>query len=165
MRRIRSVSNEYRRLLKSQFGKKSYAGFVRLVKEGLNSTTIIQKDVYHEIYHRLKTLQPGALIGKHRQLEDVIARVIRIGKMYSIAVGVYLAAVAILILQGTVPLYTCVGIILLTLAFAVKTGEYLGNKFCYVDVRIMINYKTALEHLILESEVRKNEKKGGNMRV
>lgn len=159
------MGNEYRRLLKSQFGKKSYAGFVRSVKAGLNSTTIIQKDVYHEIYHRLKTLQPGALIGKHRQLEDVIAHVVRIGRMYSLAAGVYLAALAVLMLYGTVPLYTFIGIILLTLTFAVKTGEYLGNKFCYVDVRIMINYKTALEHLILESEVQKDEKKGENMRV
>ena len=62
------MGNEYRRLLKSQFGKKSYAGFVPLVKEGLNSTTIIQKDVYHEIYQSLKTLQLGTLVGKHRQM-------------------------------------------------------------------------------------------------
>ena len=151
------MSNEYRRLLKSQFGKKRYAGFVRSVKKGLDTTTIINKDVYHEIYQSLKTLQPGALVGKHRQLEDVIMRVVRIGKTYSIAAGVYLAAVTLLILSNTVPLYTAIGILMLSLAFAVKTGEYLGNKFCYVDVRIVINYKTALEHLILESEMQKHE--------
>jgi len=158
------MSNEYRRLLKSQFGKKSYARFVRSVKEGLNSTTIIHKDVYHEIYQSLKALQPGILIGKHRQLEDVIARVVRIGKTYSLAVGVYLAAVAVLVIYGTVPLYTYIGFSLITLAFMAKTREYLGNKFCYIDVRIMINYKTALEHLILESEIRKHEAKEGEMR-
>ena len=159
------MGNEYRRLLKSQFGKKRYAGFVRSVKEGLNSASIIQKDVYHEIYQSLKVLQPGALLGKHRQLEDVIAHVLRIGKMYSLAVGMYLAAITLLILNNTVPLYTYIGFWLLTIAFAVKTGEYLGNKFCYVDVRIMINYKTALEHLILEAEVQKNETQGNHMRM
>ena len=158
------MSNEYRRLLKSQFGKKRYAGFVRSIKEGLNSTSIIHKDVYHEIYQSLKTLQLGTLVGKHRQLEDVIARVVRIGKTYSLAVGVYLAAVAILAIYGTVPLYTCIGLLMVTLAFVVKTREYLGNKFCYVDVRIMINYKTALEHLILESEIRKHEDNEEEMR-
>lgn len=159
------MGNEYRRLLKSQFGKKRYADFVRSVKEGLNSTSIIQKDVYHEIYQSLKMLQPGVLAGKHRQLEDVITRVVRIGKLYSLAVGVYLAAVAVLLWNITVPLYTCIGFFLLTAAFAVKTGEYLENKFCYIDVRIMINYKTALEHLILEEEVRKNEIRGNNLRM
>jgi len=159
------MGNEYRRLLKSQFGKKRYAGFVRSVRAGLNSTNIIRKDVYHEIYQSLQTLQQGALLGKHRQLEEVIARVVRIGKTYSLAVGVYLAAVAILVLAGTVPMFTCVGFLLLTLAFAVKTGEYIGNKFCHIDVRIMINYKAALEQLIIESEVRKNESNEGNLRL
>lgn len=159
------MGNEYRRLLKRQFGKKSYAAFVRSVKAGLNSTTIIQKDVYHEIYHSLKTLQPGMLLRKHRQLEDAITHVIRIGKHYSMAVGVYLAAVAVLLLFGTVPLYTCGGLLLLTLAFAMKTREYLANKFCYIDVRIVINYKTALEHLILEAEVQKSETIDDNIRI
>ena len=159
------MGNEYRRLLKRQFGKKSYAAFVRSVKAGLNSTTIIQKDVYHEIYRSLKLLQPGILLCKHRQLEEVIARVVRIGKQYSLATGVYLAAVAALLVFGTVPLYTCIGLFLITLAFAIKTGEYLGNKFCYVDVRIVINYKTALEHLILEAEVQKGETIKENMRI
>lgn len=159
------MGNEYRRLLKRQFGKQSYAWFVRSVKAGRNSTSIIHKEVYHEIYQNLKPLQPGILVGKHRQLEEVIARVLRIGRTYSLAVGVYLAAVAILLVYGTVPLFTGVGILMLTLAFALKTGEYLGNKFCYVDVRIIINYKTALEHLILESEVQKNEKKEKSARI
>ena len=159
------MGNEYRRLLKSQFGKKNYAGFVRSVKAGPNSTSIIHKEVYHEIYQNLKPLQPVVLVGKHRQLEDVITRVLRIGRTYSLATGVYLAAVAILLLYGTVPWITGVGLALLTVAFAWKTGEYLGNKFCYVDVRIIINYKTALEHLILESEVQNNEKKGKSARI
>lgn len=159
------MGNEYKRLLKRQFGKKSYAAFVRSVKAGLNSTTIIQKDVYHEIYQSLKVLQPGMLLHRHRQLEEVIAHVIRIGRNYTFAVGVYLAAVLMLLLFGTVPLYTGIGHFLLTLAFAVKTGEYLSNKFCYVDVRIVINYKTALEQLILESEVQKGETIDDNMHI
>lgn len=144
------MGNEYRRLLKSQFGKKNYAGFVRSVKAGMNSTAIIQKDVYLAIYQKLKTLQPVTLVGKHRQLEEVIVRVIRIGRMYYLAVAVYLAAMAALMFYGTVPVTTVAGLILLTLAFAVKTGEYLNNKFCYVDVRIIITYKVALECLINE---------------
>jgi len=159
------MGNEYRRLLKSQFGKKRYAGFVRSVRKGLDSTNIIRKDVYHEIYQSLQSLQQGALLGKHRQLEEVIARVVRISKTYSLAVGVYLAAISILILAGTVPMFTCIGFLLLTLAFAVKTGEYLGNKFCHVDIRIMINYKAALEQLILESEVRKNATEEEKLRL
>jgi len=159
------MGNEYRRLLKSQFGKKRYAGFVRSVRKGLDSTNIIRKDVYHEIYQSLQSLQQGALLGKHRQLEEVIARVVRISKTYSLAVGVYLAAISILILAGTVPMFTCIGFLLLTLAFAVKTWEYLGNKFCHVDIRIMINYKAALEQLILESEVRKNATEEEKLRL
>lgn len=151
------MGNEYRRFLKSQFGKKNYAGFVRSVKAGLNSSSIIHKDVYFEIYQNLKMLQLGSLIGKHRQLEEVITRVMYIGKTYFLAVAVYLAAVTILLLYGTVPLFTYAGMVLLTIVFAMKTGEYLGNKFCYVDVRIIINYKTALERLILEAEVQKKE--------
>ena len=159
------MGNEYRRFLKSQFGKKNYAEFVRSVKTGVNSASIIHKDVYLEIYQSLKALQPGSLIGKHRQLEEVIARVMRIGKTYFLAVAVYLAAVVILILYGSVPLFTYTGLLLLTVAFAMKTGEYLGNKFCYVDVRIIINYKTALERLILEAEVQKNETNTKSMRI
>jgi len=151
------VGNEYRKLLKSQFGKKNYADFVRSVKSGLNSGSIIHKGVYQEIYHRLSYLQHGTLVGQHRQLEDVILRVVRIGKMYSLAVIIYLLAVLLLLLYGTVPVFTGVGLSLVTLAFVMKTAEYLGNKFCYVDVRIIITYKTALERLILEAEVQKNE--------
>lgn len=144
------MGNEYRRLLKKQFGKKNYAAFVRSVKAEKNATSIIPKDVYLDIYHKMKTLQPVTLVGKHRQLEEVISRVIRIGRMFYLAVGVYLAAVLILLVFGSVPMTTFAGVVLLTLAFALKTGEYLGNRFCYVDVRIIITYKTVLECLISE---------------
>lgn len=151
------MGNEYRKLLKSQFGKKNYADFVRSVKAGLNSSSIIHKGVYQEMYHKLSYLQQGTLVGQHRQLEDVILRVMRIGRMYSLAVTVYLLSVLLLLLYGTVPVFTGIGLSLVTLAFAVKTAEYLGNKFCYIDVRIIITYKTALERLIMEAEVQKNE--------
>lgn len=159
------MGNEYRRFLKNQFGKKNYAEFVRSVKSGINSSTIIDKDVYHEIYQSLKALQPGTLIGKHRQLEEVITRVMYIGKTYFCAVAVYFFAVAVLLFYGTVPLFTYAGLLLLTIVFAMKTGEYLGNKFCYVDVRIIINYKTALERLLLEAEVQKKETNTKSTRI
>lgn len=151
------MGNEYRKLLKSQFGKKNYADFVRSVKTGLSSSSLIHKGVYQEMYHKLSYLQQGTLVGQHRQLEDVILRVMRIGRMYSLAVTVYLLSVLLLLLYGTVPVFTGIGLSLVTLAFAVKTAEYLGNKFCYIDVRIIITYKTALERLIMEAEVQKNE--------
>lgn len=151
------MGNEYRKLLKSQFGKKNYADFVRSVKSGLHSNSVIHKGVYQAIYHRLSKQQTVVLIGQHRQLEDVIFRVLRIGKTYSLAVGLYLLSVLLLLVYGTVPVLTYSGLALVTLAFGMKTAEYLGNKFCYVDVKIIITYKSALERLIMEADVQKNE--------
>ena len=145
------MGNEYRKLLKSQFGKKNYADFVRSVKSGLHSNSVIHKGVYQAIYHRLSKQQTVVLIGQHRQLEDVIFRVLRIGKTYSLAVGLYLLAVLLLLVYGTVPVLTYSGLALVTLAFG------MGNKFCYVDVKIIITYKSALERLIMEADVQKNE--------
>ena len=146
------MGNEYRKLLKSQFGKKNYADFVRSVKTGVQSNTIIHKEVYQAIYRRLRTQKQGALVYQHRMLEEAIFRVVRIGKTYAFAVGLYLLAVLLLLVYGTVPVLTYTGLALVTLAFAVKTAEYIGNKFCYVDVRIILTYKSALERLIVESE-------------
>lgn len=151
------MGNEYRKFLKSQFGKKNYADFARSVKTGVHSNNIIHKGVYQAIYHRLSNQQQGTLVYQHRQLEEVIFRVVRIGKTYALAVGLYLLSVLLLLVYGTVPALTYTGLALVTLAFAAKTAEYLGNKFCYVDVKIIITYKSALERLIVESEELKNE--------
>ena len=40
---------------------------------------------------------------------------------------------------------------LLSVAFAWKTYEYIGNRFCYTDVRLILIYKMVLECLILET--------------
>lgn len=153
------MENEYRRFLKTQFGKKSYADFARSVRAGINSPLIINKSVYREMYHGLQGLQPVTLLGRHRQLEEAILRVIRIGKAYRVAVSMYLAAVLLLLLLNAGPVLTAVGLGLITLAFAFKTAEYLSNKFCYVDVRIIITYKTALERVLLENDTKLESQK------
>ena len=151
------MRNEYRRFLKNQVGKKNYASFVRSVNTGSASVGIVQKEVYLELYQLLQSLQQKALVGRYRQLENVIHSVAVIGKTYYLAVGTYCAAVLLLLLLGTVPVLTYIGIGALSLAFAWKTYEYIGNRFCYTDVRLILIYKTVLECLILETE-RKEQK-------
>lgn len=152
------MHNEYRRFLKNQVGKKNYTSFVRSVNSGSSSVGTVQKEVYLELYEILHSLQQKTLVGKYRQLEHVIHSVALIGKMYYLAVGMYCAAVLILLICGTVPVLTYVGIGLLTVAFAWKTYEYIGNRFCYTDVRLILIYKMVLECLILETERRERKK-------
>lgn len=145
------MQNEYRRFLKNQVGKKNYASFVRSVNSGSASVGVVQKEVYLELYQILQSLQQKTLVGKYRQLEHVIRSVTLIGKTYYLAVGMYCAAVLLLLVCGTVPILTYAGIGLLSAAFAWKTYEYIGNRFCYTDVRLILIYKMVLECLILET--------------
>lgn len=151
------MHNEYRRFLKNQVGKKNYASFARSVNSGSASVGVVQKEVYMELYQILHSLQQKALVGKYRQLEHVIHSVTLIGKMYYLAVGMYCAAVLVLLTCGTVPVLTYVGIGLLSVAFAWKTYEYVGNRFCYTDVRLILIYKMVLECLILETDRKERE--------
>ena len=153
------MENEFKKLLKYQFGAKNYANFVKNMKEGMKQTPVEHNGVYLEIYFLLRSFKAGYLVCRHQQLEQTMLDVLRICRTYIYAVSLYIVAVALLLFLGTVPILTYAGIGILTLFFGFKTGEFVINKYCYVDARIVITYKSVLERLLVEAVEKEREKR------
>jgi membrane protein implicated in regulation of membrane protease activity len=74
-------------------------------------------------------------------------------KISQIFFAVTVGFAAFVILMSVMPLMTeikVIGIAILTFVYFYKLTEYIRNRYCEKDVRLVLIYKTALFHLLSE---------------
>ena len=67
-----------------------------------------------------------------------------------------IVAVMVLLLAGLQPLVLYPAILVLAAMYIFKLMEYMKNRFCEVDIKIVLIYKIALFHLLEENSLQKN---------
>ncbi len=142
------MGSEFQKLIRKVFGRKAYVKYATFVRNNIRRRTEESRTVYNEIYKGLEGISPDILKAMHEQLTEVMIDVVRIGKNFYLAAVTCIAAIAFLLIMSLDYPVTVISVTLISTVFLYKLYEFLVNKFCYVDARIILVYKTALENLL-----------------
>ncbi|MDE7297850.1 MAG: hypothetical protein K2N94_03335 [Lachnospiraceae bacterium] len=141
------MGNVFKKLMRKEFGEGAYERYCGYIYGEQESRVQENRMIFEEMYLALKDKDMRVLQGKKEQLDRAILQAFVICRNYWFAAAAALltALLVCLLIPGTWLLY------LLLMAdaagFAAKTGEYISNKYCYVDARIILIYKSVLDKL------------------
>lgn len=149
------MENVFKRLILNEFGKKAYYKFFLLCKiyienkyikgessQNLNSWLL---PIYIDIYEQIKDEKPETVEKMRLRLKHAIDLGIRIKKNFIYAFLFYLGGVFLILVQKINPLISLISISAMTLCFLYKVMEYFVNKYCLIDIQIIMVYKLVLD--------------------
>lgn len=145
--------NVFRKLIRREFGDKKYNQYVgsyhrKMLEKNFDYRNLQNEEIYNDIYNNLKDKDLESLKKMFDRLTEAMLMVVKISRTYFTNLIVFLAGAFFLISRDLVPWVTIVSIILMGCCFLYKTYEYVANKFCYIDARIIIVYKSVLDQLL-----------------
>ena len=145
--------NVFRKLIRKEFGDKKYDQYVgsyhkKMLEKNFDYRSLRNEEIYNDIYNNLKDKDLESLKKMFDRLTESMLMVVKISRTYFTTLIVFLAGAFFLITRDLVPWVTMVSLILMGGCFLYKTYEYVANKFCYIDARIIIVYKTVLDQLL-----------------
>ncbi|MCH5273587.1 MAG: hypothetical protein J1E35_07925 [Lachnospiraceae bacterium] len=141
--------NIFRKLLRSEFGEKRYNGLANFVHRNCGPEVKECKELFEEIYAYCSRLDSERIIGMQMRLNEVMYNAFQVGRTYSLAFVIYLAAWFFLMSAGlqTEVLLAAIGAI--TVCFGLKTYQFFANRCAYVDARIIETYRAVLERILI----------------
>lgn len=132
------------KLIQQEFGRESYAAYT----EKLNNKQSM--DIFCDIYERLRHESSDDLNYALKKLLESVQISIRISRNFLyIALGFAVTLVTLVFLGLPSVVFAFAGGAAI-LCFAYKTIEYVRNRYCDRDIRIVLIYKIALFHLLEE---------------
>lgn len=145
------MTNVFRKLIRKEFGEECYNQYFDCFRKNIEKKVSDSKEIYEDISKRLEEKDKQSLDKMQRRLNDTLIYAVRINKTYFLLFIVYLFASIYLIIQNLNPAVTIGALLLLSVCFVSKTYEYILNKYCYIDARIILIYKTVLEKQLEQS--------------
>ncbi len=139
----------FKKLIRKELGEVNYNKYFTYVQKNLRNKSLESKEVYEDIYTRLKDKDIESIARMHDRLNDAMLLAFRISKNYMFALIFYIAASAFILLKGLVPLISIMALGTMSVLFLVKTYEFVINKYCFIDAQIVLVYKSVLEKIIL----------------
>ncbi|BBF45410.1 hypothetical protein lbkm_4177 [Lachnospiraceae bacterium KM106-2] len=154
------MASVFKKLISKELGEPSYDKYFfsyqkRFEEQNGESGKLDNKEVYDDIYSKLKDKDITDLHHMLDRLSDAMYAAVRISKNYSFEFFFYLAAIVFLIVQGIAPIILLPSIAVMTICFLYKTYEYIVNQYCFIDAHIVLIYKTVLDRLILKYNIDK----------
>lgn len=137
------------KLIQKQFGRESYTHYT----DKLNRKESM--DIFCDIYQRLSHESSEELNRELKCLLDTVQVSIRISKNFLyITIGCIVTLLTLLFLQlPAIVLFPAVGVT--GVCYLYKLLEYVRNRYCNKDVKIVLIYKIALFHLLEETCLQK----------
>lgn len=133
------------KLIQQKFGRERYVIYTQKLdtKESM--------DIFCDIYEELKDKSPDNLNQALKELLNSVQVSVRISKNFVyISLGYIVTMLALLLLDiSWLIMYPAV--ILASLCYVYKFIEFIKNRYCDRDVRIVLIYKIALFHLLEET--------------
>ena len=141
------MGSVYKKLVRREFGEENYARYCRylLYETGRNSPQ--NPMIYEDMYHFLEGKDKQVLLFMRGRLEQVMIKAFFISKGYTAKLSAALGVMFFVLLMQ--PIQPVFGILLtvLGIGIAVKTHEYIVNRYCYMDARLIWIYKNVLDRL------------------
>lgn len=141
------MGNVFKKLMRREFGEENYARYCRYIFYETGKQKVHNPMVYEDMYHFLEGKDRQALLFMKNRLDGVLLQAFVICKGYFAKLLTALGTIFLIcILRPQPPLYFLL-VAAVVLGIAAKTYEYIVNKYCYVDARIILIYKHVLDRL------------------
>ena len=144
--------------ISKELGEVNYHRYSCYIKRGMENKKGDSQVVFNDMYEKLIVRDIKSIAKMHERLNDTMILAFRISKNYFFAFLFYFASSVFLIAKEIQPELTIIALVLMSMCFVYKTYEFLANKFCYIDARIVLVYKTVLDHIILNENRRSQGK-------
>ncbi len=141
------------KLIEKEFGRSRYY----IYRDKLQKRESM--DIFFDIYESLRRQSPDALNESMLGLLESVQSSIRISRNFARVTMAAAAAVLILLCLGLSQAVLFASLAVLICSYAYKAAEYVRNRYCDRDVKIVLIYKIALFHLMEESCLQKKERK------
>lgn len=137
------------KLIQREFGKERYY----IYSDKLSKKESM--DIFCDIYETLQKQSADNLNESLKGLLDSVQTSVRISRNFvAISIGAF-AAVLLLLCAGLSYYVLVPAVGLIGLCYAYKLAEYIKNRYCDKDVKIVLIYKIALFHLLEENCLQK----------
>ena len=143
--------NVLKKMLRQELGKQKYSEYAEFIKNNIRQSKRDTSEIYDGIYAQLREKEAEELAKVQENLNATLLASFKIGKEYLGTFLVYMIAFSVLGAYA-IQLVAVPAILLLSVLFLLKTFEYLVNKFCYVDARMVLIFRAALERVLLEQK-------------
>lgn len=137
------------KFIQREFGRESYTRYT----DKLNRKESM--DIFCDIYEKLRHEDSENLNESLRNLLDTVQVSIRISKNFWYITLGCLVTVATLIFLGLPAMILYSALAVTGICYLYKVVEYVRNRYCDRDVKIVLIYKIALFHLLEESCLQK----------
>lgn len=132
------------KLIQQEFGRESYAAYT----EKLDNRQSM--DIFCDIYEKLRHESSDDLNYALKKLLQSVQISIRISRNFLYIVLGFAVTLATLLFLGLPPVIFAVAGGAAVICFGYKTVEFIRNRYCDRDIRIVLIYKIALFHLLEE---------------
>lgn len=139
----------FKKLIRRELGEINYNKYFTYIQKNLKNKSLESKEVYEDIYTKLKDKDIEAIARMHDRLNDAMLLAFRISKNYMFALIFYIAASTFILVKGLMPLIAISALGIMSVLFLIKTYEFVINKYCFIDAQIVLVYKSVLEKIIL----------------
>lgn len=137
------------KLIQREFGRERYC----LYSDKLSKKESM--DIFCDIYEILRQQPAEDLNRSLKELLESVQTSIRISRnFFGISIGT-LAGVLLLLCFGLSTYVLCGALGLVGICYLYKLVEYMKNRYCDTDVKIVLIYKIALFHLLEENCLQK----------
>lgn len=141
------MGSVFKKLIRQEFGIGNYERYCRYIYSDMENQKSESRLLYEEMYQYLKTKDVQMLALMKERLDMVILQAFGICRHYSLAVVATAVTILLIVLFKPTGLILYPLLLLAGAGFFAKTYEYLSNKYCYVDARMVLVYKAVLESL------------------
>lgn len=152
------MSGVFRKLLSRELGKNRYENYFyyyqRKIATGQyeDGGKMDQEEIYQDIRRTLADNDKAVLEAREERMMEALMTALRISKTYIFALAIYLLGV-VLVATRPLPLWIiAVSVGLMSVFMALKTYEYIINKYCFIDAHILLIYQKVLQELLLCKE-------------
>lgn len=141
--------NVLKKMLRQELGRAKYSEYAARIKKNIKESKRDMTEIFNDIYQVLREKEIKELAQAQEHLNRSMFEVFKIGRNYLGAFLIYLVAF-VLLAEYAIQIVAVPCMILLSGLFLMKTYEFLVNKFCYVDARMVLIFRAALEQAIVE---------------
>ena len=141
--------NVLKKMLRSEFGRVKYEEYARSIKQNIREAKTDNSEIFNDLYKFLQEKNGKVLEEMQERLNLTLLDAFQVSRTYLWAFVAYLAAFLV-ICSSVAQLYATPLLLVISVAFLVKTYEFLVNKFCYVDAHLVLIYKSVLDKIRME---------------
>lgn len=148
-KRYHILFNVLKKTLKNEFGRVKYEEYARFIKQNIKEAKTDNSKIFNDLYEILQQKNEKSLKEMQERLNTSLLDAFQVSRTYLWAFVAYLAAFVV-ICSYVIQMYAIPLLLFISIAFLVKTYEFLVNKFCYVDAHLVLIYKSVLDKIFRE---------------